>query len=67
MTSLSVTFVFQRAPELPDRDPSAADEYARFLHELAQHTTSPIRTVQELRDAPETDFIIFAGADAMPR
>lgn len=64
MKSLPITFVFQQAPELPDRDPSAADEYARFLDELAQYATSPIRTMQELREVPEMDFIVFAGADA---
>jgi hypothetical protein len=64
MNSLSITFVYQWTRDLPHRDISAAEEHARFIEELACHAASPIRTIEQLREAPASDFIVFAGADA---
>lgn len=64
MNPLSITFVYQSTRDLPHRDVSAAKQYARFLDELARHAGSPIPTIEQLREAPASDFIVFAGSDA---
>lgn len=64
MNPLSITFVYQRARELPHRDISAAKEHARFIEELAGCAGCPIQTIEQLSDAPASDFVVFAGADA---
>jgi hypothetical protein len=63
MNTLDITFVYQRTRDLPDRPVSASREYARFIDELAHHAGSAIQTIEQLRDAPESDFIVFGGAD----
>jgi hypothetical protein len=63
MTPPAITFVYQWTRDMPHRDISAAKEYARFLEELAGYAASPIQTIEQLREAPATDFIVFAGAD----
>jgi|SRR5882672_7376070 len=63
MTALAITFVFQRVPELPDRDLSTGPGYARFIEEFAQYTASPVRMLQDLHEAPDDGFVVFAGAD----
>src|SRR3954465_7528231 len=62
-TPLAVTFVYQWTRDMPHRDISAAREYARFIDELGGHAASPIQTIDQLRDAPTSHFIVFAGAD----
>jgi hypothetical protein len=64
MNSLSITFVYQWTRDLPHRDISAAREYDRFIEELACHASSSIQTIEQLHEAPTSDFIVFAGADA---
>jgi hypothetical protein len=64
MNSLSITFVFQWTRDLPYRDNSAAKQHTRFIKELAHHAGSSIQTIEQLREAPESDFIVFTGADA---
>jgi hypothetical protein len=64
MNSLHITFVFQWTPCMPHRPVSAAKQHARFIDELAHHAGSSIQTIEQLRDAPESDFIVFGGADA---
>lgn len=63
MTSLSVAFVYQREPNLPHRDISTAMLYERFLKEVERHASCTIGLTEELQEAPESDFIVFAGAD----
>ena len=64
MSPLLITFVYQRARELPQRDISAANEHARFIEELADAAKCQISTIEQLSDAPASHFIVFAGADA---
>lgn len=63
MTPLAITFVYQWTRDMSHRDISAAQEYARFIDELGGHAASPIQTIEQLREAPTSDFIVFAGAD----
>jgi hypothetical protein len=64
MTHLAITFVYQWTRDLPHRDVSAAKEHARFIKELAGCAGCSIQTIEQLSDAPASDFIVFAGADA---
>jgi len=61
MTSLSVAFVYQSSGAHPGQGMTA---YSRFVAELGQHAASPLKTFGRLHEAPESDFIIFAGDDA---
>lgn len=63
MTPPAITFVYQWTRDMPHRDISAANEYARFTDELGGYAASPIQTIEQLREAPASDFIVFAGAD----
>jgi hypothetical protein len=62
VSTLPVSFVCY-VPDDPKRWLAVSQGHARFFSEVGRHAGSPLKTYRAPHDAPETDFLLLAGAD----